>query len=379
MRTVTLGDVMVSRGGSLSPSQFPTEEFELYSIPAHDRGGPEVVLGAEVGSNKQVVEPGDVLVAKIIPHIRRARIVGPMNGRRQVASGEWIILRGETFDPGYLRHYLISDTFHRQFMNTVAGVGGSLVRARPAHVKSIPVPLPPLDEQRRIAAILDHADALCAKRRQVLAHLDDLAESVFQVVLGGHQWAAKLEEIAQVQIGPFGSLLHREDYVEGGVAVLNPMHIIDGNLAPDPAFSVSHHKAKSLQRYTLQEGDVLLGRRGEMGRAGVVGAEVAGAICGTGSLVLKPKDVATEFLHAIVTSPRMKRHLEREALGTTLPNLNATIVAAAPVPVVPMPVQARFVETLGRVGATKLENRLAAQAGDELFASLQSRAFKGEL
>jgi len=179
VKTAKLGDIMLERGGSLHPARFPDEEFELYSIPAHDKGGPEVVVGAAIGSSKQIVQPGDVMISRIIPHIRRARVVAPANGRRQIASGEWIVFRGDAFDPNYLRHFLLSDDFHRNFMNTVAGVGGSLVRARPAQVREISLPLPPIDEQRRIAAILDRADAIRAKRRQILAHLDSFTQSLF--------------------------------------------------------------------------------------------------------------------------------------------------------------------------------------------------------
>lgn len=374
-----LGDVMLTRGGSVQPAEHPTELFELYSIRGHDSGGSELVLGSTIGSGKQVVQPGDVLVSKIVPHIRRARVVGPLQGARQVASGEWIVFRGDTFDPGYLRQYLLSDRFHRQFMNTVAGVGGSLVRARPAHVKSIELPLPSLDEQRRIAAILDHADALRAKLRQVLAHLDDLAQSIFHDTFGGAVWSQQLADLAGVQIGPFGSLLHKEDYVEGGVPVLNPMHIQSGELVLDLSFSVSPEKATALAPYALEEGDVLLGRRGEMGRAAVVGPQAAGAICGTGSIVLRPRNVDSEVLWALVSSPRMKRHLERESLGSTLPNLNAKIVSAAPVPAVDHREQARFAHARAALRSRTALSQQAARLEDELFASLQSRAFAGEL
>ena len=176
--SIGLGDIMATKSGSVDPSKFTEEVFDLYSIPAFDRGEPEVVAGSEIGSAKQVVEPGDVLLSKIVPHIRRSWIVGKARGRRIIASGEWIVFRSERANPDYLRQVLVGDPFHTQFMNTVAGVGGSLLRARPAHVAKIAIPLPPLAEQRRIAEVLDRAEALRDKRRAALAQLDSLTQSL---------------------------------------------------------------------------------------------------------------------------------------------------------------------------------------------------------
>src|SRR5690349_4954569 len=104
--------LMKEGGGSIDPSKFPDETFELYSIPSFDRGEPETVSGASIGSAKQVVEPGDVLLSKIVPHIRRAWVVGKRNGHRQIASGEWIVFRSREIVPDYLRHLLTADFFH---------------------------------------------------------------------------------------------------------------------------------------------------------------------------------------------------------------------------------------------------------------------------
>jgi type I restriction enzyme, S subunit len=175
-----LADFAVRRRGSLDPQKFPSEKFALFSIPAYDSGVPEYRTGSEIGSAKQVVEPGDVLISRIVPHIQRVWVVPKSNGKRQIASGEWIIFRGDDVEPRFLRHMLLAKPFHEQFMQTVAGVGGSLLRARPREVERIEIPVPSeIDEQRRIAAILDKADAIRLKRKQSLVLADDLLKSAF--------------------------------------------------------------------------------------------------------------------------------------------------------------------------------------------------------
>jgi type I restriction enzyme S subunit len=219
-----LAKLMAEDQTSIDPRLSEKEIFELWSIPAYDTGRPEVLSGGEIGSAKKVVQPGDVLLSRIVPHIRRAWIVGPRNGRAQVASTEWLVFRGAGFDPGYLRHFLLSDRFHRQFMQTVAGVGGSLLRARPREVGRIEVPLPALTEQRRIAAILDQADEVRHKAERSAFLARAVPRAAFRTIFGDvvrndKGWPSlPLRAISdRIQIGPFGSLLHKSDYVDGGV------------------------------------------------------------------------------------------------------------------------------------------------------------------
>jgi type I restriction enzyme, S subunit len=80
-----LANFAVRRRGSVDPMKFPDEEFELFSIPAYDAGLPEVLKGMEIGSTKQVVKPGDVLISRIVPHIQRVWVVPEGNGNRQIA------------------------------------------------------------------------------------------------------------------------------------------------------------------------------------------------------------------------------------------------------------------------------------------------------
>lgn len=247
------------------------------------------------------------------------------------------------------------------------------------------VTLPSLAEQRRVAAILDHADALRAKRRRSLALLDHLGSSIFGFLYGDpttpHPTTRPLAEVARLQIGPFGSLLHKSDYTVAGIPLINPMHIVDGELRPDPRHSVSEAKASELEIYRLRRGDVVMGRRGEMGRCAIVTASQEGMLCGTGSLIVRPdlNSVTSQYLQAVLSYASVKRQLERQALGATLPNLNAGIVNAVRMRVPPLSEQAYLEEVADSISRKTSVARRSLATLDEFFTSLQSRAFSGGL
>src|SRR6185312_11488477 len=104
---IKTAESMVQGRQSIDPQRYPSELFDLYSVPAFDRGAPDIVLGSEIGSAKQTVQTNDVLLPKIVPHIRRAWVVGEHRGRRQIASAEWIVFRSDRASPKYLRQFLV--------------------------------------------------------------------------------------------------------------------------------------------------------------------------------------------------------------------------------------------------------------------------------
>jgi type I restriction enzyme M protein len=155
-KLVPVGRFMKNGVKTVDPRLTPDEIFELWSIPAFDAGSPELIRGEAIGSSKKVVFPRDVLLSRIIPHVRRGWVVQDNEGRhRQVASTEWIVFSSNEIVPEYLRHILLSDFFHTSFMKTITGVGGSLSRANPEAVKEIQIPLPPLEIQQEIVAEIE--------------------------------------------------------------------------------------------------------------------------------------------------------------------------------------------------------------------------------
>lgn len=136
-----------------------------------------------------------------------------------------------------------------------------------------------------------------------------------------------------INTGPFGTALGNEDYVEGGVPVINPSHIVDSRITPDPQVSVSNETAERLEYWALRRQDIVVARRGELGRAAVVGSESEGWICGTGSLRLRvsPSLATSEFIHAVLQSRPARDWLNLQSVGSTMANLNEQILGQLPV------------------------------------------------
>ena len=194
--------------------------------------------------------------------------------------------------------------------------------------------LPSLDAQKDIAAKLDFIDVQLQKAKDVIQELDSLVKSRFVEMFGdpcdgnGNKPKVKVASICELRIGPFGSSLHKDDYISGGHPLINPSHIIDSSIIPDMALTVSEDKYKSLEAYHLLPGDIVLGRRGEIGRCAVVRDK--GLLCGTGSMILRPRaEVRSEYLQRVVSFPSFRQALEHNAVGVTMKNLNAKIVGAA--------------------------------------------------
>ena len=385
---VEIGELQAKKNGSIDPSKFLDETFELHSIPSHDKGNAEILTGREIGSSKQIVQENDVMISKIVPHIRRAMVVPKKGNFRQIASSEWIVFRSERIYPNYLKHLLISDFFNAQFMATVSGVGGSLLRARPAFVSKIKIPLPPLPEQKRIAQILDKADELRQKRQQSIEKLDELLQATFIDMFGDpltnqKNWEISklVNEIELIQIGPFGTQLHQEDYVENSIPLINPSHIRNGKIFPDNKLTVSEEKYHQLPQYHMKTNDVIVGRRGEMGRCAVVTERENGYFCGTGSLFLRmnEKNLNATFLSFILSSNSIKKLLENSSQGVTMANLNKKIVSEIPLIMPNIDLQSKFGEFVDSINLQKQRLKVQSKQQENLFQSLQKRAFNGEL
>lgn len=147
---VSIDDINIYKPHSVNPTNSPQFTFDLYSVPIYTTGMPEHVKGKDIGSTKQIVKNGDVLLCKINPHINRVWLIGNNSDNIQIASSEWIVVRPNGLYAPYLKEYFTSPLFRKLLCSQVSGVGGSLIRAQPVAIKKYLIPVPPYNEQVRI-------------------------------------------------------------------------------------------------------------------------------------------------------------------------------------------------------------------------------------
>ena len=150
-------------------------------------------------------------------------------------------------------------------------------------------------------------------------------------------WVRLGTALNQASTGPFGSMVHKEDYVESGIPIVNPANIIHGNISSEKIKKVSNAAANRLSSYKLKAFDIIIGRRGEMGRSAVVESHQEGWLCGTGCFFVTPsKLLLPQYLVFLLNSPFIKAALTENSVGTTMNNLNHNILQSLLIPVPPI-------------------------------------------
>ncbi|MDH4230637.1 MAG: restriction endonuclease subunit S [Nitrospirota bacterium] len=271
-----------------------------------------------------------------------------------ICSGD--ILTFESKNPKILLPELLpficqTDEFFNHALGTSAG--SLSPRTSWSALQNFEFPLPPLDEQKHIAEILWAADEAVEKYATLTKEINQYVEAVIEKNLTSTDSGSVLGDYCPsdgVRIGPFGSLLHAKDYQSQGIPVVMPADIEDGVIQKDKVARISFQKAKELENYCLCENDILLPRRGDLAKRAIVLKPQAGWLCGTGTIRIRLKDgVNPHAVFLAVTSASANRWLNRFAVGTTMPNLNASTIKKMPLHLPDRPTTAALVDDLKKV------------------------------
>lgn len=384
MRSVKLGDI--ARWGSGGTPKRSTPEFFGNGVPwlsIADLNDGLVTDAKEslspsgiANSSAKVVPEGTILIA-MYGSIGKLGIAG-----QRLCTSQAIAFAQpdeSQVDPRYLFHFLLSE--RPRFQNR--GRGGTQQNIGQGDLKEWPIPLPTIAEQRRIGEILDQADAIRAKRRRVLGHLDDLTQSIFHDMFGESSSApVTLKTVATVKGGK--RLPKGEKYAEEPTAhpYIRVTDLENGQIDPAHVQFISPAVHSAIAPYTVNEGDVIITIAGSIGRTATVPGKLADANLteNAASIVPKSKDeLLGPWLSMALQSSVVQAQIEKHTGRVTIGKLALFRIETLQLVIPSAEEQRRFVDISAGVEKAASEVRSAIAADDELFASLQARAFRGEL
>lgn len=388
---IKLKELTKKGGGSIDPSRFPDEVFELYSVPSFSLGKPETAMGSEIGSTKQIVQEGDVLLCKIVPHLNRVWKVGPSGGAAQIASSEWIVYRDHGCEPEYLRLLLTEQSFRDKFLTTVSGVGGSLMRAQPKRVAEFSVSVAPLAEQKRIVAKVDSLFACITRAREELRRVPIMVEQAKAALLRAtfsdcDRWMALGEILDGIKAGKNLRCTERPpEPHEKGVVKVSAVTWGEFDPKESKTFPPDHVPSDAI---LIKSGDLLFSRANTVDLVGaVVIVDEA-----PGNLYLSDKvlrlDIADswkEWVFWYLRSPEGREALMEASSGNqmSMRNISQSLLRRIPVPSSQHSLRTgklRAIRTaMEKLRVVLIEAQSAASKLNELEQQILAQAFRGAL
>jgi type I restriction enzyme S subunit len=293
---------------------------------------------------------------------------------------------GKSADPRFISHFFQTPNYWAQITKSARGVAQPGVNA--TTLKELKIPLPPLSEQRRVGAILDKADALRAKRRAALAQLDPLTQSIFLNMFGDPATNPKgwpvdsISEICEVKGGK--RLPKGEAYssVPTPFRYIRVMDLKQSHVDESTLVYLKPDVQAQMRRYVVNTGDVIISIAGSIGLVAPVPESLNGVNLTENAAKLVPRSAdkyeagyLAHFLQTKHAQGQISSHVGQVTIG----KLALFRIEKLKVPLPPIALQRNFVRFVAAVTAHAERQERARSLLDELFASLQHRAFTGQL
>jgi type I restriction enzyme S subunit len=341
----------------------------------------EVACGEAPSRARQLVLAGDVLVSTVRPNLNGvARVPSELEGA--TASTGFCVLRPEPkkLDGSYLFQWVKSPAFISDMVSKATGASYPAVSDR--IIFESPIPLPPLQEQRRIAAILDQAETLRTQRRQALAHLDTLSQSLFLDMFGDPVAnpqrfdVASLGDICDVRDGTHDS----PKYVGEGYPLVTSKNLSSGQVDLSNVNFISAADYEAINRRSkVDRGDLLMPMIGTIGNPVLIDHEPRYAVKNVAIVKFPEGSPSNIFIRAILSGRYFDFVVAQRNRGGTQKFVSLGDLRSFPIPLPPPALQQTFATRIQAIEALKATHRTALAQLDALFASLQQRTFAGEL
>jgi len=332
------------------------------------------VENGDLASTKFKFGPKHILYGKLRPYL--AKIATP--DFAGVCSTDILpILPGPQIDRSYLKHFLRQPS--QVEIAKSRSAGANLPRLSPGELAKFEVPLPPLAEQERISTILDAADALRAKRRAVLAKLDTLAQSLF-IEMFGDATTVEKRSLASVCDLITDGTHYTPTYAESGVVFLSAKNVTRRRIDWEDVKHIPESLHLELQRRVSPRlNDVLLAKNGTTGVAALVDRECVFDIYVSLALLRPGPGILPKYLLEALNSDETRRQFDGSLKGIGVSNLHLVDIRSATIPLPSCEAQAAFVAKIESLEKLRSAYVLGVESSNHLFASLQHRAFRGEL
>jgi len=335
-------------------------------------------------STKAVLRPGDILFARTGATTGKSFLVSSCPEGAVFASYLIRVRPKEFVESKFLSHYFLTPFYWAQILLYANGAAQPGVNA--TSLGTLSVPLPPLPEQRRIAAILDQAEALRTQRKKALGLLDELARSVFLEMFGDpsknpNGWPEEtIRSVTnKIQVGVV--VKPASYYRVDGVIALRSLNVRPGKIDISDVVHFDRITSETLlAKSLLRSGDVVVVRTGAPGVTSIIPPELDGVNC-IDLIIVRP-DVALmhpKYFEVLMNSSFGMKTSEDGSNGAAQQHLNVGTLSAVKLPLPPLPLQQEFARRVAAIEALKATHRQALAKLDELFVGLQHRAFRGEL
>lgn len=340
-------------------------------------------------SAKQLVIAGDVVIAASSGSLSVVGKAAPAMKNLNMGFGAFckVLRPNSKIDHAYFAHFFKTKSYRQKVSSLAAGA--NINNLRNEHLDDLPFPLPPREEQRRIAAILDQAETLRTQRRTALALLDSLTQSLFLDMFGDpvanpKGWSmSTIGDLAEVQGGL--QVTSARKNLPSEVPYLRVANVYRGVLDLSEIKTIRATPAE-IQRTTLVKNDLLVveghGNPNEIGRAALWNGDIEQCVHQNHLIRARFdfKKVEPVFASEYVNSPGGRQHLLRAGKSTSgLNTISVSNVRETPIALPHLPLQQTFATRIASIEVLKATHRRALAALDALFASLQQRAFAGQL
>jgi type I restriction enzyme S subunit len=329
----------------------------------------------------------DVLVAKITPCFENGKIAQAKPTRRfGFGSTEFHVVRphADKLDPRYLVYFLRQDRIRKAGEQKMTGSAGQ--RRVPEHfLANLTLPLPALPEQRRIAEILDKADALRTKRRAAIAQLNTLRKSIFLDMFGDPVTNPKGWPNPSVggvlSFQQYGPRFYNESYSQNGVRIVRITDLSDtGSLNFDsmPKLAVS---SRDREKYLLRAGDLIFARTGAtVGKLALIQPNAPECIAGAYFITMRfDARIDPHYALAVFSAPSIKAIVAQRSRQAAQQNFSGPALRRLPMPCPPLELQRQFARKTEAIDAIRNTQSASLACLDALFATAQHRAFPAEL